>query len=240
MSTLQITPSIGSVLVEAMPHARETRDTLLAKAALVLSVKDRIDADDATGTLRELKEFTKGIETARAEAKAPALELGKKIDALAKELAAQTDAEATRLSRLIGAFEQEERRKAEEIQYRATLEAQRIAREAEQAAIDARRTATTAEAADRASDAVVEQAQAKIVEVRQVAANAVVAKPTGTGLRQDVCFEVTDIAELYRTNPTLVNLEPNGTAIRAILRSNPNLQIPGLRHWRESKLSIKS
>ena len=31
-----------------------------------------------------------------------------------------------------------------------------------------------------------------------------------------------------------------GTAIRAILRSNPNLQVPGLRHWREAKLNVRA
>lgn len=239
MSSLIITPNIGSAIVTSADAARLTRDELIKSAALVTTVTDRIDADDATGVLKSLKDFTREIEAQRTAAKAPALEIGRKIDAMAKELVASVDTEANRISRVLGAFEAEERRKAEDIRRVADAEIARLAHEATQQANAAARTASTPEAADRASDAVIEKAQERIVAVRQQQVNAVVPKTAGTQVREDVCFEVENAKALYAAHPELVVLEPNGTAIRAILRANPNLQIPGLRHWREAKLNVR-
>jgi hypothetical protein len=237
--SILITPSLGSAVVTAAEAARISRDELLHQAAMVTKVEDRIDADDATNVLRSLKAFANTIETARTAAKAPALDLGRKIDALAKDLVARVEIEAARISRIVGAFEAEERRKAEEARRAADAEAARIAAEASRKAAEVRRAASNAEAGDRAADAVVETAQQQIVAVRQVAANAVAPKQAGTQVREDVCFEVTDIKALFAAHPELVVLEPNGSAIRAILRANPNLQVPGLRHWKEAKLNVR-
>jgi hypothetical protein len=239
MDSILIAPSLGSAVVSAAESARVTRDELLHSAALVTTVADRIDADDALNVLKGLKDFGREIEAQRTAAKAPALEIGRKIDALAKDLASKVDAEASRISKVLGAFEAEERRKADEARYAAEAEARRLASEAQRKADEARRAAPSAESADRAADTIVEQAQQQIVAVQQSAVNAAVPKSEGTSVRQDVCFEVTDIKALYAENPALVVLEPNGTAIRAILRANPNLQIPGLRHWREAKLNVR-
>jgi len=239
-ATLLITPALGSAIVSAADEACQTRDQLLHQAGLVTTVTDRIDADDATAVLRSLKAFVSTIETQRKLAKEPALDIGRKIDALAKELAAKVEAEAARISRILGAFEVEERRKADEARYAAEMEAQRIARDAEAERLKALRAYTTAEAKDRASDAIVEKAQAEIVAVRQAAANAAPPKTENSTLRQDVCFEVTDIKALYADSPHLVTLEPNGSAIRAILKANPNLKLPGLRYWFEAKLNVRA
>lgn len=236
---LLITPAIDRAEVVSAEVARIRRNELLHSAALVTTVADRIDADDATTVLRALKDFTREIETQRSAAKAPALEIGRKIDALAKDLVAKVDAEAGRISRVLGAFEAEERRKAEDARRQADAEAARIAAEASRKAAEARRNASDAVTGERAADAVVEQAQQQIVAVKQSAANAVAPKTAGTQVCEDVVFEVTDIKALYVAHPELVTLEPNGTAIRAILRANPNLQVPGLRHWREAKLNVR-
>lgn len=238
-SALLITPALGDSVVASAETARITRDELLHSAALVTTVADRIDADDATAVLKRLKDFTREIETQRNSAKAPVLDIGRKIDALAKDLVAKVDAEAGRISRVLGSFEAEERRKAEDARRSAEAEAARLAAEASRNASAARRNAPSAEAGDRAADAVVETAQQQIVAVRQQAANAAVTKAAGTQVREDVCFEVTDIKALYADSPHLVTLEPNGSAIRAILRANPNLQLPGLRHWKEAKLNVR-
>lgn len=230
----------GSMQITAADEARAQRDDLLTQAASVTTVADRIDADSATAVLRELKAYAARIEEARSRAKAPALEIGRKIDALAKELVAAVTTEAGRIAKVVGAYELEEKRKADEARYAAEAEARRIAQEAERAAAKARAAAPDALAADRAADAIAEKAVAQVVAVRQQAATVAPARQTGTQVREDVCFEVTDIRALYQAHPELVTLEPNGTAIRAILRANPNLQVPGLRHWREAKLSVRS
>lgn len=234
-----ITPSIGAAQITTAAEARRQRDELLERGATVTTVADRLDADDATNVLRDLKAYSTSIESARVAAKAPVLDVGRKIDALAKELADKVNAEAGRISRVLGAFEAEERRKAEEARHAAEAEAARIAHEAERKAAEARRLATTEEAADRAADAVREKAIEQVVAIRQAAANAAPAKQAGTQVREDVCFEITDIRALHAEHPELVLLEPNGTAIRAILRANPNLKLNGLRHWREAKLNVR-
>ena len=239
MSSFIITPNIGGAVATAAESARARRDDLVKVSSRIAVVADRLDADDAIIVLRNLKEFSREVETQRAAAKAPVLDLGKKIDGLARELVGSVDAEVNRISRVIGAFEIEERRKADEARIAANNEAQRIAREAEAKEIAARRAAPTAEAADRAADAVVEKAQQQIVAVQQQAANAAAPKAANSQLREDICFEVTDIRALYAENPMLVTLEPNGSAIRAILRANPNMKIAGLRHWREAKLNVR-
>lgn len=236
---LLITPALGSAVVTAADTARVTRDELLHAAALVTTVGDRIDADDATAVLKKLKDFSREIEAQRMTAKAPALDIGRKIDALAKDIVAAVDAEAGRISRVLGAFEAEERRKAEEARRAADAEAARIAAEALRKSAAVRREAGDTLSGERAADSVVEQAQQQIIAVKQAAANAAPLRTTGTQVREDICFEVTDIRELYADSPHLVKLEPNGTAIRAILRDNPNLQLPGLRHWREAKLNVR-
>lgn len=237
--TLLITPALQDVQITAAQDARDVRDVLLIEASTVTAVVDRIDADSATGTLRALKAYQTAIESARTKAKGPVLDLGRKIDALAKELADKVTAEAGRISRIIGAFEAEERRKAEALRIEAENRAADIARKAAEEAAKVARAATTAEAADRAADAVREKAAEQIVAVKQQAGQAVATKQAGTSVREDVCFEVTDIKALYASNPELVVLEPNGTAIRAILRNAPNLQLAGIKHWREAKLNVR-
>lgn len=229
----------GDILITAADSARVQRDQLLAQASAVMTVQDRIDADDATAVLRELSHFSKEIELARANAKAPALAIGKQIDKLAKELSDEINVEAARISRVLGAFEAEERRKADAARIAAENAAQDIARKAREEAAKAARSAPDAETADRKADAILAEAAEKQVTLRQAAANLAAPKAAGTQMREDVCFEVTDIRALYAEAPHLVNLEPNGTAIRAILRSNPTIKIAGLKHWREAKLNVR-
>jgi hypothetical protein len=236
---LVITPNLGDAQVTAADAARLERDELVLRAAVITTVTDRIDADHATNVLRDLTAFSKRIEAARAEAKAPALDLGRRIDALAKELAHTVATEAARVSRVVGAFEAEERRKAEAARIAAEAEAARIRYDAERKANEARRLAGNQVEGEKAADLVRDQAVEQIVAVRQAAAVAVAPKQAGTAVREDVCFEVLDIRALYAAHPELVNMEPNGTAIRAILRNAPNLQVPGLRHWREAKLNVR-
>lgn len=236
---LLITPSLGAAVVTAAETARITRDELLHQAALVTTVTDRIDADDAIAVLRDMKEFTRTIEAQRTAAKAPALDIGRKIDALAKDLVAKVEAEAGRISRALGTFEAEERRKAEDAKRNADAEVARLAHEAQQKANEAARNAPDSLAGARAADAVVEQVQLQIASVKQTAAAVAAPKAAGTQVREDVAFEVLDIKALYASNPELVVLEPNGTAIRAILRANPNMQLPGLCHGREAKLNVR-
>ena len=238
MSDLLITPNIGGAIVTAADAAKARRDELLTLAGTVTTITDRLDADDATNTLRQLTEFSKSIEEQRKAAKAPVLELAGRIDTLAKEITSTVTTEATRIGRVLGEFEAAERKKADEERLKAQAEAARITEETRKKAIEASKAAPNQLAAARAVDDVMARGAAQVSEVKQQAAAIVPPKATGSKLRGTVRFEVDDIKAVYAAYPELVVLEPNGAAIRAIIKTNPNLQVPGLRHWVEQKLSV--
>jgi hypothetical protein len=235
MNTLTITPALQSVEITATQEYKDRRDALLGAAVSIQTVADRLDADCAVACLRNLTKFQKGIEDARSEAKAPVLDLGRRIDAIAKELAAAVTAEANRISRLVGAFEAEERKKAEAARRQAEAEIARIAEEARKKADAAINTARNAEDLARKEDAI----KADVAEQIAAIKFAPPVKTDGAQLREVICFEVLDIQALFAAEPSLVTLEPNGTAIRAILKANPNLKLPGVKHWRENKLNVR-
>ena len=70
------------------------------------------------------------------------LDLGKRIDALATDLTADIEAEARRIGRLIGAWNAEQERIADEARRRAEEEARRVREEAERVSREARRFAS--------------------------------------------------------------------------------------------------
>lgn len=236
--SLIITPNVGGAIVTAADAARLRRDELLTLAATVTTVTDRLDADDATATLKQLTEYAGTIEDQRTVAKAPVIALGKQIDAMAKELTASVATEQTRIGRVLGEFERSERERADDERRKADAEVARVAEETRKKALEASKGTASPLAQARAVDAVVEAGAAKVAEIKQQAASYVPPKTSGTKLRGNIVFEVDDIKAVYAAYPELVILEPNGTAIRAILKQNPNLQIPGLRHRVENKVTV--
>lgn len=113
----------------ASDAARSRRDAILKAAATLTAVTTPEQAERAAAALRVMKNFTGLIESGRQQAKAPVLTLGKAVDELARELAADVDAEYVRVSRFLGAYEQEQKRIAEENRRKAWEEEQRIIRE---------------------------------------------------------------------------------------------------------------
>mgnify|MGYP001550067541 CR=1 FL=1 len=239
IDSLLITPAVSAPIVSVADTARVKRDELLLDAGTVTTVTDRLDADCAVSVLRSLTDFLKEIESQREAVKAPVLKIGREIDALAKELVAEIKTQEARIARLCGAFEAEERRKAEDARRAAEAEAARIAFEAAAATRKAIAAAPTQEAAHRATDAIAGTALTKIAEVRQTAIAAAPPKVAESQLRSTPKFEVTDMAAFYAAKPDLVKLEPHNAAITAILRANPNIIIPGLRHWVDEKLNLR-
>lgn len=123
---------LGETQLSATDSARRERDALLAVASAIVNVDSLETANGAASALQSLKGFTRQIEDARAAVKAPVLELGKRIDGLARELTLELDSEATRIGKTLGAWQAEERRKEEEAQRKAREEEQRIWREAQE------------------------------------------------------------------------------------------------------------
>lgn len=239
MSTALTITGLQAAEIAIAPEARELRDKLLVEIRGVTAVADAFDADVAADVLKRATQLSRGIEADRTTVKAPVLALGKQIDALAKEITAELDIEIGRVSRVLGAYQLAEKQKAEAADRLARDEARRIQAEAEQKAREAAKAADSDTEALAAASQIMDTAAAKIVETRKAIVSTVAPKAADTAVRVDVCFEVDDIVALYAARPELVNLEPNGAAIRAICKANPKLQLPGLRHWTEAKTNIR-
>lgn len=178
---LIITSGAELTSVSAAEAARQKRDELLAMARRGTCIKDAAGNARAADILRELKLFSRSVEEGRKSAKAPILELASKVDALAKELTTDLEAEAARISRLVGTYQAEQERIAEEARKRAFEEEQRLRREAEEkqrkldeeAAAERRRQEEQAEqqrlAAQRESERIAKEAEEKAGRARSEA-----------------------------------------------------------------------
>jgi flagellar biosynthesis GTPase FlhF len=231
---IQVIPQLGDAAVSLLSAAIERRDSLTAESAGLIAVKNKLDADYGIGLLADLRGFRKEVDEQHTRAKAPVLEIGRKIDGLKKELLTKVEQEEQRLSRLLGSYEAEQRRIAAEQQRKAEDEKRRIAEETRKKIEDAAKTAPTEEAAARATDAALEQGAAKVAEI--VAATPTRTIPKGVRLRPEIKFEVNNIDALFLEHPNLVKLVPNDAAIKAIIKANPNIQLAGVRHWIEEKI----
>lgn len=153
MNKLIVSSGISAIAIANSQEALSKREELLYLASHQTTVANAQDATAAGDALKEIKNFTRMIEATRAEVKAPILDLGKKVDALAKELTQQLDAEASRIGTTLAAYQTEQNRIAEELRQQAWREEQRIKREAEEkeraAQIEAMRIADEAAAAAR-------------------------------------------------------------------------------------------
>jgi hypothetical protein len=268
MNASLVLSGLESTAITATTEARARRDELLVLARKGKAVNSPESATRAAALLTDLKGFTRMVEAGRSDVKAPVLDLGKRIDGLARELTADLEAEAGRISRLLGAYQAEENRKAEEARQRAYQEEQRIRREAdekerqakeaaereqrelaakaERARTEGGRARAEAEArlaqerADREAQERADQERAAIVETRVAVAAATPAKPAGVATRPEVCYEVTDLTALYEAAPYLVTLTPNVSAIKAALKGLTGEQkLPGVKHWIEQRAIVR-
>lgn len=240
MSTQLSVVGIGSPSVVISPAANEAKRVALQLAAAVTEVTDLASQTAAAQALATAKSLADQVEQSRKIVKDPVLKIGKEIDATAAAFTAELTTEARRLSLLVGAFQDGERRKAQ-----AAAEA---ARKAEQQRIDQQRAEERARAGQEVKgrtgtlSADLQQIQvraaADVAKIRQAGINAAVAAPTGIKTRGGWKFEVTDVQALFRGNPTLCTIEPNNAAIRAVIAHNQN--IPGLRVWSETAAIVSA
>lgn len=259
---------VDDAAITATSDALALRDELLARARKGTIVTTPESAEKAGSILKEVKAFTRLIEDARKIVKEQPLKLCRDIDALASKLVSELETEATRISRLLGAWQAEQNRIAEEARRKAWEEEQRIKREAEEKAraealrvrkeqeelelkasrarSDEKAAEWRAKAAQReeesqtASAAHVAQTEQAIVETRVAAAAIAPPKPAGLATRKEVCFEVTDIQALYDAAPFLVTMSPNNAAIKAAVKGLSSGQsLPGVRHWEENKTIVR-
>lgn len=161
---------IASAKVEIQADAYARRAEVIDAAKFCPSaVTDSDTQAEVTNAVRDIKRLLKEVEEGRQAAKAPALDIGRKIDAAAKEFSATLETEVNRLTGLLVGYETEQRRIAAEAEAKrqaeirrqeaearaAQAEIERKAREAEQARLAAERAAreaTNAEARAKAQE----------------------------------------------------------------------------------------
>lgn len=145
MNTALITVSeLGNTQLAPTQDALTQRDKLLNWSRKGLVVNDTEAAQKATAVLRLLMDFIRSIELSRKEAKAPILELGKKVDALGVELVAEIKVEAERINALVSTFAAAEAERERQAKIKAREEEQRLlleAQEKERAEMEERRVA---------------------------------------------------------------------------------------------------
>jgi len=231
-----------------------TADATLAKAVLlsesasVKAVTTPTDYDTAQATLSALAAMRIAVDKSREAVKAPVLDLGRRIDSTARDFVAEIAAEESRIRGILGAYATEQARIRAEQEAKAKAaaqEAERLKREAEAEARRAEEQAARAEslkteaARTRANNAA-EEARNRAVEANRAAQDkqtevleAMLAPTPATpaGVREELDYEVTDIAALYKAAPHLVELTPRRKEILAVLKRIPaesDVTIPGI------------
>ena len=220
--------------IELSPAAFNARTVALAASGNVRAIASVEDLDHAAAALTTIKSLTRSVEDSRKAVKAPVLEVGKRIDSVAKEYLAPLEIEGTRLSTLVGSYQEAARRKAE----REREEAAKVQAEA-LAEMQAKQAAAMAAGDEAAADAARAEAADKIAASQLAVTEAEGAKLDGIATRTAWKFEVLDIQALFKARPDLCVIEPNNAAIRAILKFNNGQPIAGLRMWQEAGAIVR-
>lgn len=207
--------------------ANEKKAELLATSTRVLIVTDNDQSADAQHVVRQLAGMRNLVEKSRKAVKEPVLEVGKRIDTMAKEFLKEIEIEENRIRNLIGKHAEEvaKARAEKEAEERRAFEAARAAREAAEAAEAAAAAAsakqlTIAEiAAAKVAAKEAEAERQETLALRMDASAAVAETKVAEGVRFAWDFEVTNLEVLARTCRDLVTIEPKRSAILAELKS---------------------
>lgn len=238
MNTAITLSGLGSPQISLTDQARATRDALLVEARDCQTVGDQLDADAAAELLKRIKGWTRQVEAGRSTAKAPVLELSRRIDGLAADLVVPIDVHAQRISRMLGEWQAAERCKADEAFRQQRQQEEELRQKAAAQMAAAEIETDSSDQAEQRKAQIADAYHHQVTESRQALAASAAPRIAGTGVREDWKFEVTDIHALYRAHPELVVLQPNNAAIRAIVKHNQH--IPGLRIWKEASTIIRT
>jgi DNA polymerase III gamma/tau subunit len=128
---------LSAVTITISPDSFAVRDERVALAKTIEQVTSVDELNAAVDCLRRLRALAKETEESRVAVKAPVLEMGKRIDSIAKDFVATITPEADRISRLVTAYQIEQDRIARE----AEAQRQKAIREAQEAERRAREEA---------------------------------------------------------------------------------------------------
>jgi hypothetical protein len=108
--------------IELTPAAFNARSVALLASGNVKAIASVADLDQAAAALTTVVSLVRSVESSRKEVKAPVLEVGKRIDSVAKEYLAPLESEKSRLETLVGSYQEAARRKAEKEREEAAKE----------------------------------------------------------------------------------------------------------------------
>jgi len=244
--------------VAIQPDAFKRRAEAVESAKFIQSVTSEFAFNEAAAVSRELAGLRNEVEKSRKEAKAPVLDLGKKIDGAAAEFLAPIEAESARLRGEMTKFqaeqdrlrmEAERKRREEEEKVRRAEEARlaeirRQEEEARRAEANARNEAERRAAEERRKE-MAAQAEAEAAAAKQRQESAPVSvfvpqvKAAGVSVRKDWDFEITDIAAFAAAYPDLVTITPKRSDVLALLR-NGTRELKGARVFEATKIGVRA
>jgi hypothetical protein len=170
---------------EITPDAYAIRKDALDAARPVAKVTTPEEQEVAVAALRKLKEVRQGMEASRKAVKAPVLELGRKIDAIAHDFLTECDKQEGRLQGMINHYQRKQLsvRSEQEDAIKSKLEqAQELRRQAGEAW-----SAGNSEEGNR-----LDQAAFDLEMEMEIAIMPGIDKPKGLTVRQSLNFRVTD------------------------------------------------
>jgi hypothetical protein len=247
--------NVGSVEIAIDPKAAAARDEAIENAHLVVTIRTHNQAVAGADALRGLRAITKAVESSRTTAKAPVLELGRRIDAAAKAFNASAEAEIARITAMLTAHETEQRRIDAEAERQRQEEARRMVAEEAARMAEIARQVQTAERAERQAlnerereasrhrRMVAEEAAAAeraATAERQANLPVVIERPkvAGTVVREEWNFEVTDLKAFAETYPDLVEITVRRSAVLEKIRLGCR-QMAHARVFTETKVGVR-
>lgn len=230
----------------------QVRAELLTKAGQIVQVTNTSEANHAILVSSEIKAHLKDVEATREGLKKPFLEMGRKIDAAAKQHVEALDAALRSINNRIGEYnaavqakrradeearQAEERRIAEELR---KAEEERL--KAEQKLADEKlKPAQAAKILEADLDRQQKEEELKaeqelLAEERRKAAE-LAAQPKGGMQREEIDVNVTDIHALYAAERACVRLAPDLPMIKAMIKAGKEL--PGVTFVKRAVFSAR-
>jgi hypothetical protein len=247
--------NVGSVEIAIDPKAVAARDEAIENAHLVVTIRTHNQAVAGADALRGLRAITKAVESSRTAAKAPVLELGRRIDAAAKEFNASAEAEIYRITAMLTAHETEQRRIDAEAQRQRQEEARRMVAEENARLAEIARQQQEAARAERAA---VNESERAAAETRRMVAEQAAAieraaaaerqanlpviterpKVSGTVVREEWNFDVLDLKAFAQAHPELVEITVKRAAVLQKIRGGVR-QLAHARIYEETKVGVR-
>ena len=227
--------------ISTTDEALELASNLHSELAAVVVVNSPATQAVAVDIARNAQGFLKQVEACRKAVKAPVIEFGRRIDALADELAAPVKTEMTRVGTMVAKFQQAEQARVEQAR-REKEEADRAAIRAKFEADEAARKAAAAMNTEADLQAAVEaEAAAKLREKQMydtlTAPTPSAVKASGSVTKKVLRYEVTDIKAAFAAAPHLFSVEIKPSAVNATC--NADSKIPGMKFWEELTTSFR-